>query len=158
MFFYLLLLFTLVPVLEIWILIRIGQAIDVGPTIGLIILTGVVGAALARREGMRVLLRINESLSRGQMPANEVIEGLMIFVAGIALVTPGIVTDTIGFAVLIPPIRAWLRRRLVRYFKARIVVTGAEVEYSHSLDDDFIDVECHDVTDEHRGELEDKME
>ena len=156
MLLYLLLLFTLVPIVEIWILIRIGQAISVGPTIALIVLTGVVGAALARREGLRTLGRINQSLARGVVPTRDLVEGLMIFVAGVTLVTPGVITDAVGFAVLIPPIRAWLRRRLTEYFKKRVVMVQPPVDFGGGADDEFIDVEYRDVTEERRRRLDGK--
>jgi len=154
MFFHLLLLFTLVPILEIWLLIRIGQAIDVGPTIVLVIATGVIGAALARREGLRTLTRINESLARGIMPAAEMVEGLMITVAGVALVTPGVVTDAIGLAILIPPVRAWLRRRLTDYFKKRVTLIQYPPGPTGPSDKQFIDVEVRDVTDQYPSDQE----
>jgi UPF0716 protein FxsA len=150
-FFRLLLLFTLVPIVEIWVLIRIGQTIHAGPTIALIILTGLVGAALARREGLRTLRRINENLARGVMPAAEMVEGLMIFAAGVALVTPGVITDAIGLAVLVPAVRAWIRKRLTDHFKKHVTVTHYTAGPTARADDDIIDVEFEDVTNEGAG-------
>ena len=152
MLLYLLLLFTLVPIAEIFVLIRISEVIEVGPTIGLIILTGVVGAALARREGLRTLLKIQESMSRGIMPAAELVEGMMIFAAGAMLVTPGVLTDALGFSLLIPPIRAFMRKRLTDYFRNRIVVTGPSTMYKGERQDQFIDVEYEDLSEDKKAE------
>jgi UPF0716 protein FxsA len=151
MFLHLLLLFTLVPIVEIWILIRIGQAISPGPTIALIVLTGIVGAALARREGLRTLRRVNENLARGAVPAQELVEGLMILVAGVTLVTPGVITDALGFAILIPPVRRRLCRSLAGYFRRRTVIVQEPGAFGTSGDEEFIDVEYRVVTEENEG-------
>ncbi len=147
MLLHLLLLFTLVPIAEIFVLIRISEVIEVGPTIALIIFTGVVGAALARREGLRTLLKIQESMSKGVMPTTELVEGMMIFAAGAMLVTPGVLTDALGFSLLIPPIRVFMRKRLSDYFKNRIVVTGPSAMYEDRSQEQFIDVEYEDLSD-----------
>ncbi len=145
MLLYLFLLFTILPILEIWVLLQIGHVIHVGPTIGLILFTGVVGAALARREGLRTLSRIRENLSQGVMPTSELVDGMLIFLAGALLVTPGVITDAFGFLLLIPFLRRWFRRQLSDYFKRRIVVVGpAGSPFEHEV----IDVEARDVTDQ----------
>lgn len=101
----LLLLFTLVPLGELFLLVEIGERIGVGPTILLVIATGVLGASLARREGTRSLRAIQERLSSGTLPARELFHGLMILLAGAFLVTPGVVTDVVGFGLLVRPLR-----------------------------------------------------
>ena len=153
MFLYLLILFTAVPLLELWLLIRIGSAIGAGSTMAVVLLTGVIGAALARREGYRTMLRINESVARGQLPAVEMVEGVLIFIAGVVLVTPGVITDALGFALLVPPLRAWIGRSLTNYFKSRITIVGPGMNVSPEPDDDFIDVEYREVTDDERRRL-----
>jgi UPF0716 protein FxsA len=169
MFGFLLLLFICVPILEIWLLIRIGQAIEAGPTIALVILTGVLGAALARREGARTLLRIRETMARGEVPALAMVEGVMIFAAGLLLVTPGVITDCVGFATLVPPVRRWMARKLADYFRARVVVSGHTLHmnvgefYDAGPDapparDDIIDVEYRDVTDEKTQRLQESRD
>jgi UPF0716 protein FxsA len=150
-FLRLLLLFTILPVLELALLIKIGRAIDVGPTLGLVIVTGVVGAALAKHQGLRALRRIQEDLAQGRMPTTELVNGLMILVAGAVLITPGIITDAFGFALLIPPIRAVLRRRVVAYFKKHAVITFESSVVSPAGDDGFIDVEAHSASPEERN-------
>lgn len=123
----LLLLFTLVPIAELMVLIELGEAIGLGPTLLLVFATGVVGAWLARREGARSWLRVRQELARGQLPADSLLHGLMILVSGAFLVTPGVLTDAVGFLLLIRPVRArlvaavrgWLRRQ-VRSGSARV--------------------------------------
>ena len=112
---------TVVPLTELVILLRIAERFDWGPTIALVIVTGVLGAWLARREGLKVLGRIQADLNAGVAPTGAVVDGALILVAGVVLITPGILTDLFGFALLIGPIRARLRRRLARAFRKRIV-------------------------------------
>ena len=109
MFFYLLILFTVVPAIELALLIQVGTFIGVTNTLTLIILTGVLGASLARMQGFLVLSKIQKSLEQGVMPNNELIDGVMILVGGIVLLTPGFITDTIGFFLLLPPTRVLLK-------------------------------------------------
>ena len=91
------------------------------------ILTGFVGALLARREGFRVMLAIRRDLEEGQMPAPRMMDGLMILLAGALLITPGLITDTVGFLLLLPFVRAairmWLRRKLERKLREGSVQT-----------------------------------
>lgn len=118
MFLRLALLFTAVPVVELYILIRIGTVIGAFPTIAIVILTGVVGAALARQQGFRVWLDIQARMEQGIFPADELIDGLLLVVAGAVLITPGVLTDILGFTILFPvtrrPIREWVKSRLSR--------------------------------------------
>ncbi len=122
MFGKLLLLFTLVPALELYLLITIGAKIGVLTTIAVIVFTGVLGAALARQEGLRTLQKAQASLNTGQMPTDAMVEGLMILFAGGLLLTPGFLTDAFGFSLLIPPIRALVRETLKKRFKQQVVV------------------------------------
>ena len=122
MFLRLLILLTLVPLVEVVILFRIAAWLEWGPTIGLVVVTGVLGAWLARREGLKALQRIQADLNAGVMPAGAIVNGVLILAAGLVLVTPGVLTDLCGFGLLIPPIRAWVQRRLTEAFKKRIVV------------------------------------
>ena len=155
MFWRLLLLFTILPVVELALLIQVGRAIDVGPTIGLVILTGLVGAALARHQGLRTLRRIQHDTARGLMPATELLNGAMILAAGLLLVTPGIITDAIGFLLLIPPARNRLRTRLADYVKKRLVITSAPTGHSQPGREDIIDVEGRSVSQDEPPEQHD---
>lgn len=123
MFFKLLVLFIGVPLLEVSLLIKLGAEIGFWPTMLIQIVTGVIGASLARREGNLVWVKIQRSLKEGEVPAEEVLDGFMILAAGIVLLTPGLFTDALGFFFLIPFSRNWfkrfLRRRLTRMAKHR---------------------------------------
>jgi UPF0716 protein FxsA len=106
----LLLLFVLVPIIELVLLVEIGQLVGTLPTIALIIFTGVLGAFLVRRQGVQVLTRIRAELQGGRLPADSIFDGAIILVAGAFLVTPGILTDTLGFLCLIPATRRFIKQ------------------------------------------------
>jgi len=131
MFLRLLLLFTVVPLLELFILVKLGNLVGVGPTIALVILTGVLGAWLARVQGLGVVRRLRSELAEGHLPAEAVIDGLLILVAGAVLLTPGLITDTVGFVLLVPPGRAAIRK----------IVAGAIARKVDRQDPNVIDVE-----------------
>lgn len=128
MFPYLLLLFTIVPAVELVILIEVGSHIGSMNTILVIILTGALGAYLARLQGFIVLRKIQESLNSGNLPSSEVLDGLMILVGGITLLTPGFVTDTIGFLLLIPLTRSVIKK-LVRHRMEEMLRKGQIVHF-----------------------------
>jgi UPF0716 protein FxsA len=118
MFGRLFLLFTVIPLVELYLLIKVGGVIGALNTILLIIGTGLLGAYLAKLEGIRTFNQIQQNLNQGVMPAEELLDGVIILVAGLMLITPGILTDVCGFLLLIPPTRfafkRWLRRRFDR--------------------------------------------
>ena len=111
-------LFILLPAIELALLIEIGGRIGTLQTFALILTTGAIGAALARREGIGVLGRLRREISEGQLPATPLIDAVLILIAGALLITPGVITDFVGFALLTPVfrnrVRAWLWRRLER--------------------------------------------
>ena len=109
-----LLLFIAVPIVEMALLIKVGQWLGVVPTIALVLLTAVIGVALLRWQGFATVLRARERLERGDIPAEEVLEGLLLAIGGVLLLTPGFATDALGFACLLPPLRRLLVRRLLR--------------------------------------------
>jgi UPF0716 protein FxsA len=117
------LLFTVVPLLELYILIKIGGYIGAFPTVGLVVLTALLGFVLARFEGLRKLEQIKRSLSQGIVPAEEMLDGVLIFVGGVLLIIPGVLTDLFALILLIPYTRTifkrWLRRRFDRMVAAR---------------------------------------
>lgn len=115
--------FLVLPWLELVILLHLAQFIGAGGTILLILATGILGASLTRLEGLRVLGEIHQSLEQGRVPANELLEGVLVLIAGVVLLTPGLLTDTAGFLLLIPPCRAALRKRLVTHFQTRVKVS-----------------------------------
>lgn len=110
----LLLLFIALPILEMWVLIEVGSRIGALPTIGLVFLTAALGLALLRQQGLNTLLRVNQRMAEGQLPAEEILEGVMLAVSGALLLTPGFITDTIGFACLIPATRKMLVGALMK--------------------------------------------
>ncbi|MGB7950093.1 MAG: FxsA family protein, partial [Candidatus Binatia bacterium] len=118
----LLLIFILVPLLELYVLIKIGGYLGAFQTVALVVLTALLGVALARFEGIRTLQQIRESLSQGIVPAEEMVNGVLIFVGGVLLITPGVLTDLFALILLIPYTRTifkrWLRRRFDRVVAA----------------------------------------
>lgn len=116
----LLLLFAALPLLDLWLLLRLGQAIGFWSTLALVVATGVAGAWLARAEGFRVVREWQRALAQGRLPAEGVLSGALVLAGGLLLVTPGVVTDVIGLALLLPPsrrlvaagLRRWLRRQM----------------------------------------------
>lgn len=109
-FLRLLLLFTVVPLVELFLLVKIGTVIGVGPTVVIVLCTGVLGAWLARWQGLGVVRRISEDMAKGQLPTDALIDGLLILIAGAVLLTPGLITDAFGFLLLIPQGRAIVRK------------------------------------------------
>ena len=117
------LLFTVVPLLELYILIKIGGYIGAFPTVGLVVLTALLGFVLARFEGLRKLQQIKRSLSLGIVPAEEMLDGVLIFVGGVLLIIPGVLTDLFALVLLIPYSRTIFKRWLRRRFD-RMIATG----------------------------------
>lgn len=125
----LLLLFLLTPVIELGLLIQVDRLIGFLPTIGLIFATGIAGSYLARREGISAWRRLNERLRAGDLPGAELVDGVIILVAGALLITPGVLTDVLGFLGLIPPTRAFLRRILIRRLQRRIEQGSMQIQF-----------------------------
>ena len=112
--------FTIIPIIEIYLLIEIGSIFGALTAVILVILTGFLGAFLARMQGLQTLFRIQESLLEGRMPSGDLLDALLIVIAGLVLLTPGFLTDSVGFLLLIPAtrnsIKYWLRRQIeLRY-------------------------------------------
>jgi len=104
------------PILELVVLFKVHQAFGLGNTLAIVVFTGIVGAVLARAQGIMVMTAIQRDLAEGRMPAPRLMDGVMILIAGVLLITPGLITDSAGFLLLLPPvrafIRAWLRKTL----------------------------------------------
>lgn len=140
MFLKLLLLFTLVPMIELALLIKVGQYIGVFPTIILVALTGIIGVTLAKNQGFMVINKVKTSINRGQMPADGLIEGLLILIGGAMLLTPGLLTDATGFCMIIP----WTRELLKDYLKGRLrkYLNKINIHYSNqSYNKDYYDID-----------------
>jgi UPF0716 protein FxsA len=125
----LLALFILLPAVELALLIEIGGRIGTLPTFALILATGAIGAALARREGIGVVGRVQRELDEGNLPATSLVDAVLILVAGALLITPGVITDLVGFGLLTPVVRgrvrAWLWGRFERAMEeGRVHVAG----------------------------------
>jgi UPF0716 protein FxsA len=117
----LLLLFIAVPAVELALLIEVGARLGTLPTLGLIVATGVLGAALARHQGLAVLAQVRAETAAGRMPAGPLVDGLLILIAGAVLMTPGLLTDLLGFALLVPPVRIAVMAALRRRFAVHVV-------------------------------------
>lgn len=119
---FLFLLFILMPVIEIWVMIDIGSIIGAGWTVLAILATAAIGASLVRFQGLGVYSRLNQTAARGEVPAMEMIEGLCLLISGVLLLTPGFITDTLGFLMLIPPLRRWFALSMLK----RLFIVPAE--------------------------------
>jgi UPF0716 protein FxsA len=133
------LLFLIVPLIEIAILIEIGKVVGVGYTIALVIGTAALGATLLRSQGLSTLAKVQMNMDQGNLPAVELIEGLMLLIAGALLLTPGFFTDVFGFLVLIPALRQGIAKHLLTNFiQSRVNIrqndftnTGNTIEAEH---------------------------
>ena len=119
-------LFVVVPIVEIYVIIQVGEAIGPWWTIALLIADSILGAMLMRSQGRIAWRRFQVALAEGRPPAREVIDGALVIFGGAFLLTPGFVTDIFGVALLLPPSRAVIRRLLVRNFAARIVLSTSD--------------------------------
>ena len=145
------LLFTVVPLVELYLLVAIGRTLGPVPTIGLVLLTGALGAWFARLEGARVIRRWQEAMARQQLPKDGVIDGFLIFIGGVMLITPGILTDIAGLSMVMPPTRRVIAR-VVRAWFERQIATGRVQVYAPGYNGppggprEVIDVEGEVVT------------
>lgn len=119
----LVILFIGLPLVDLWLLFRIGEWLTFGPTLACVILTGVVGAAIAKRQGVSTIARIQQELAEGRMPTTQLGEGILILLAAAVLITPGFITDAFGLLLLVPPIRRLFLKAVTAYFASRIQVT-----------------------------------
>jgi UPF0716 protein FxsA len=120
----LLALFVVVPLVEIYVIIQVGQAIGALPTIALLVADSVLGWYLLRSQGRAAWRRFNTAIEQARVPAREVLDGILVVFGGALLLTPGFVTDVLGILFLLPPTRALVRRLLARRVAGRIRVSG----------------------------------
>jgi len=129
MLVYLILLFTVGPLIELALLIKVSQYVGAMNTITIVLLTGVIGAIMARSQGFSVLMQIQKDLAEGIMPTERLFDGLLILIGGIVLITPGLITDAAGFFLLIPQgrtlVKLWLRRKIRKTFQEGQVINFA---------------------------------
>lgn len=116
----LILLFIVLPIVEFGLLYSLASEIGLLPTLLIALGTGILGASLTRSQGLATLARINRQMSGGEVPADALVDGAMILVAGAVLITPGILTDAFGFSLLMPPVRAALKPLLKAFFRRRL--------------------------------------
>lgn len=121
---FLLVVFIVVPIVELYVIIQVGQAIGIVPTLLLLLADALLGSLLLRHQGRGAWRRFNEALAARRFPAREVADGVMVAVGGTLLLTPGFITDIFGLLLLIPPTRAIIRRLGRGYFTRRFVVVG----------------------------------
>jgi UPF0716 protein FxsA len=133
----LVLIFIVLPVAEIYVIIKVGEAIGVLPTIALLILDGFLGAALLRHQGRAAWRRFNEALAAGKVPAREVFDGAMVIVGGAFLISPGFITDFIGLLLLIPPSRAMFRGVVTRLAAGRAAFAVRTVRWGSRARDSY---------------------
>lgn len=120
MFPILLILFIAVPIIEIGLFIQVGGMLGLWPTIALVLITAFVGASLVRSQGLQTLITVQQRMQRGEMPAQQIVEGVMLAVAGVLLLTPGFMTDAMGMLVLLPAPRAMI----AKYLMSKVVVSN----------------------------------
>ncbi|RME39623.1 MAG: FxsA family protein [Planctomycetota bacterium] len=141
MFLRLLILLTVVPLVELVILLQLADRFSWQVTLAVILITGLLGAALARREGWRTWRRMQQELESGRIPGDALWDAAMILLAGALLITPGLLTDALGFALLVPPVRRFARRQLSAWFRRRVVVFDAHLGMRRDPHDEtFVDV------------------
>ena len=129
MFFRLLLLFSIVPIVELYLLIKIGGLIGALNTVLIIVVTAAVGAWLARSQGFAVLERLKQAMREGRPPANELIHGLFILIGAFTLLTPGFITDCLGLSMLVPPIRELYVSLASRWARKKIESGGWHITF-----------------------------
>jgi UPF0716 protein FxsA len=137
----LLVFFIAIPLLEIYLLIQVGEEIGALPTVALVVFTAVLGIWLLRWQGLATVAQVQQSMAQGQLPAIPLIEGLFLLVAGALLLTPGFFTDALGFALLIPPLRQGLARMMLQQGWWRMSGSFQQTQRSHHQGPTTIDGE-----------------
>jgi len=125
--------FTLIPLAETFLLYLMGTYLNWWAAIAIILLTGVLGAALAKREGLKVWDTWKRSLAQGQLPEEGIVGGVLVLVGGVLLVTPGVLTDLTGVLLLVPPSRRFIGKHVRRYLEKRFTEGGGQVRYRVDL-------------------------
>jgi UPF0716 protein FxsA len=148
MFAKLFILFTAVSLLEIFVLVKVGSFLGALPTIGLVVVTALIGSALVRSQGLQLIQQYQQRIAKGEMPGQQLVEGLMLIITGVLLVTPGFVTDFCGLMLLQPSIRANIAKSLLANIKFSSATMSGNFSQPHSgfskpnIDNDVIEGEC----------------
>jgi len=125
-FLIILVLFIAVPIIEIGLFIQVGGFLGFWATIGLVLLSAVVGASLVRSQGLKTLMTVQQRVSQGEIPAQQILEGVLLAVSGVLLLTPGFMTDMLGMMVLLPGIRS----ALAQYLMTKVAVQGQQGSFN----------------------------
>ena len=133
-------LFIIVPIIELYLLFQVGARIGLPAILGIIIVTAIIGTRLAKAQGINNMQRARQAMSEGRMPHEEVLDGMLIIIAGVLLIIPGLLTDALGSALMIPSLRSALRKNLGSSFNARPGFSKPPQERGHSdkPDDDTV--------------------
>lgn len=144
MFLKLLILFTVLPAIEMIVLLRVGTIVGFTGTVAIILFTGVLGAALAKQQGLITLSKIKNAMSSGKVPTTELVDGFLILIAGIVLITPGLLTDAMGFMLLIPTCRAVIRKQAVMAFQNNVIMVKPQAASKghQSTNNETIDIKA----------------
>ncbi len=138
---WLFLIFVAVPILEIALFIQAGGIIGLWPTLGVVVLTAIVGTTLVRQQGLSTLDKLRRSLAEGTDPSQTIAHGALILAAGLLLLTPGFFTDAVGLSLMVPPVRAALIAYGAKHLSSRITVYGMQETQRPYGDDSTIDAE-----------------
>lgn len=141
MFPLLVVLFLLLPLAELWVIVSVAGGLGIGYTIVLLLAISVAGAWLVKLQGFSALSRVQQTFNRGAIPTTELVDGALIVLAGALLLTPGFITDTVGFLLLIPPSRAVVRKALTSRFQSRVRLMGAAPGPDRRSPADVVDVD-----------------
>ena len=153
MFPILVLLFICIPVIEIALIIQVGSVLGVWTTVALILFTAIVGASLVRSQGLQTLLSAQQRMQQGELPAEQLIEGVMIAVAGMLLLTPGFFTDTLGLLLLLP----WIRHFLIKRYKSKLVFNGSNAYHQRGFGQSAKDDRTFEGEYERKNDDQDKL-
>ena len=126
----LLLLFIVLPFVELYLLFHLADATSPLTALIIIIVTGILGGILARSQGLIVIRRLRQDLHQGKLPADSLFDGALVLVGGVLLITPGIITDAVGFVLLIPPTRKLIKKTIRKRIKAKITIAGTGRQYT----------------------------
>lgn len=163
MFRIILALFILIPIIEIFLFMRIGALIGVAPTLGMIVLTAIIGVSMLKIQGLSTLQRAQNNLQENKLPATELVEGVILLICGALLLTPGFFTDTIGFLMLVPHIRRSIAKVIIKKGKFHITSGSGFSGFSthqhpNSDNSDIIDGEFHREGDENTSNEQKKID
>lgn len=142
MFFRLFLIFTIIPVIELYLLIKIGSVIGALPTVSVILFTGALGAYMAKREGLQVIYELQATVNQGRIPGSQILHGILILVGAIALVTPGFLTDIIGFTLIFPTTRRFYLQFLLKFIAYK--VSQGQLKFYSNIQNDSNYNQNHD--------------